>query len=60
MSEDKADPKDNGAAHNAAKNIKAVMSSATEAELGGLFINAKTAVPIRITLEELGHPPKPT
>jgi hypothetical protein len=31
------------------------MSSAAEAELGGLFINAKTAVPIWTTLEELGH-----
>jgi hypothetical protein len=37
------------------------MSSAAEAESGGLFINAKTAVPIRKTLEELGHkqPPMP-
>jgi hypothetical protein len=32
------------------------MSSATEAELGALFINAKTAVSIQRTLEELGHP----
>jgi hypothetical protein len=43
-----------------AKIIKAVMSSAAEAELGGLFINAKTAVPIRTTLEELGHKQPPT
>jgi hypothetical protein len=33
-----------------------VMSSAAEAELGALFINAKTAVSMRRTLEELGHP----
>ena len=32
------------------------MSSAEEAELGALFINAKLAVPIRTTLVELGHP----
>ncbi len=32
------------------------MSSAAEAELGALFINAKTAVSMRTTLEELGHP----
>ena len=32
------------------------MSSAAEAELGALFINAKTAVWMRQTLEELGHP----
>ena len=36
------------------------MSSAAEVELGGLFINAKTAVPMRKTLEELGHPQPPT
>ncbi len=36
--------------------IKSVMSSATEAELGALFINAKTAVSMRTMLEELGHP----
>jgi hypothetical protein len=32
------------------------MSSAAEAELGALFINAKTAVSMRQTLEEMGHP----
>ena len=32
------------------------MSSAAEAELGALFINAKTAVSMRQTLIELGHP----
>ena len=31
------------------------MSSAVEAKLGALFINAKLAVSIRQTLEELGH-----
>jgi hypothetical protein len=60
MSENVADPNDNGAVHTIAKIIKAVMSSAAEAELGGLFINAKAAVPIRITLEELGHKQPPT
>jgi hypothetical protein len=47
---------DNGAVHNVAQIIKAVMSSAREAELGALFINAKLAVPMRHTLEEMGHP----
>jgi hypothetical protein len=47
---------DNGAILNVAQVIKSVMSSAAEAELGALFINAKLAVPIRHTLEELGHP----
>jgi hypothetical protein len=32
------------------------MSSAAEVELDTLFINAKAAVSIRQTLEELGHP----
>ena len=32
------------------------MSLAAEAELGTLFINAKTVVSMRRTLKELGHP----
>jgi hypothetical protein len=32
------------------------MSSTAEAELGVLFINAKTAVSMQGTLEEMGHP----
>jgi hypothetical protein len=32
------------------------MSSAVEAELGALFINTKTAILMRQTLAELGHP----
>ena len=59
-SEDVPDPPDNGAVHTVAKIIKAVMTSAAEAELGGLFLNAKSAVPIRKTLEELGHKQPPT
>jgi len=31
------------------------MSSAAEAELGALYINAREAVPQRITLPEIGH-----
>jgi len=33
-----------------------VVSSATEAELGTLFLNAQTLCPIRTALDELGHP----
>ena len=55
MSEDVADPPNNGAVLNTAQIIKAVMSSAAEAELGAMFINARKAVPARIMLEELGH-----
>ena len=40
--------------------LKFVAASAAEAELGALFLNAKEAKIIRLTLEELGHPQPPT
>ncbi len=49
-------PINNGAVLNILQIIKAVMSSAAEAELGVLFINAKTGVSMQRTLKELGHP----
>ena len=49
-------PINNGAVLNISQIIKAVMSSTAEAELGALFINAKTAVSMRRMLKELGHP----
>ena len=36
------------------------MSSTADAEWGGLYMNAQEAVPMRATLEELGHPQPPT
>ena len=54
-SEDTDDPNDNGAVHTISKILKAVMSSAAEAELGALYINAREAVPMRQLLEEMGH-----
>ncbi len=48
-------PINNGAVLNILQIIKAVMSSAAEAKLGVLFINAETAVSIQRTLEEMGH-----
>lgn len=36
--------------------IKAIMSSAAEAELGGLFYNAKDACLLRLTLQDMGYP----
>ena len=53
-------PPMNGAVLVNANIIKHVMSSAAEAELGGLFFNMKDAVPIRVALEEMGHPQPPT
>ena len=35
--------------------IKMILSSAAEAEYGGIFINAKEGVPIFTMLQELGH-----
>ena len=36
--------------------MRPVMSSACEAEIGAMYMNAREAVPARKTLEELGHP----
>jgi hypothetical protein len=49
-------PFNNGAVLNILQIIRAVMSSTVEAELGALFINAKTAISMRQTIAELGHP----
>ena len=42
------------------KILRNIMESATEAELGALFLNCQEDVPIRITLEEMGHYQPPT
>ncbi len=49
-------PINNGTVLNILQVIKSVISSAAEAELAALFINAKTAISSRTTLKELGHP----
>ena len=36
--------------------IKNVMSSAAEAETGGIYMATQRACPLRVALEELGHP----
>ena len=48
-------PKPNGPIHTEYKTVRNVMSSAVEAGTIGIFHKAKTAVPIRTTLQELGH-----
>ena len=50
----------NGAILNPSTIMKNVMASAAEAETGALFNNTQLAVPIRNTLEEMGHPQPPT
>ena len=58
LSEDELMPKWNGAVFTIAHIIKFDMSSASEAELGTMFITAQSLVPIRNTLDEMGWPQK--
>jgi hypothetical protein len=60
MSTDTAQPPNNGAVLTIAQIIKAVMTSAAEAETGALYINCREAIPARHTLEYMGHPQPPT
>ena len=53
-------PANNGAILNILHIIKYVMTSATEAELAGLYIMACEAVYIHIIIEELSHTQTPT
>jgi hypothetical protein len=46
----------NGALDVLFQTIKNVVSSAAEAETGGIYISGKHACPIRAALTELGHP----
>ena len=46
----------NGAVVTLSKIIKHVMTSASEVETEALFYNCKAAIPLRISLEEMGHP----
>ena len=55
MSNNTEFPANNGAVLTIAQIIKAVMSSAAEAEIGAMFVNAREAIPTRRSLEELGH-----
>jgi hypothetical protein len=50
----------NGAIHVESKILRNVMSSAAEAEAGGLFHNCQVACGIRTTLAEMGWPQPPT
>ena len=46
----------NGAIHVNASVCKFVVALAAEAELGALFYNCQDGKPLRLALEELGHP----
>ena len=60
LSENNHYPTNNGAVLTIAQIIKPVMSSAAEAELGALYINACEAIPQRHLLIEMGHLQPPT
>ena len=53
-------PPANGPIHTECIILKHVVVSAAEAEVGGLFHNGQTAVPLRITLHELSFNLPPT
>jgi hypothetical protein len=59
-----SNPKDepilNGPILSLVKTIRAVMSSAAEADVGATFYNCKEAAPLRTALAELGHAQPPT
>ena len=54
-------PPANGPIHTECRILKHVVASAAKTEVGGLFHNGQTAVPLIITLHELGftQPPIP-
>eukprot|EP00804_Cyclotella_cryptica_P025200 CCRYP_010319-RE/>CCRYP_010319-RE protein AED:0.37 eAED:0.32 QI:0/-1/0/1/-1/0/1/0/410 len=60
LSENDHYPNNNGAVLTIAQIIKAVMSSAAEAELGVLYINTCEVIPLRHLLLEMGQPHPPT
>jgi hypothetical protein len=51
-----ATPLWNGAIHVISHILWYAMSSASEAEVGALFLNGQESCPLRITLEEMGYP----
>jgi hypothetical protein len=57
---DSPPPPPNGAVEVFCQILREVVSSAAEAELAALFHNGKAACPLRVCLEELGHPQPPT
>jgi hypothetical protein len=57
---DKANRLTNGAILIISTVLKHIISSAAEAEIGAVFLNAKEGTFLCTTLEELGHPQPPT
>ena len=59
MTDDTAEIPNNGAVTTISRIIKAVMSSASKAELCALFFNCRKSVPEKTTLEEMGYKQPP-
>jgi hypothetical protein len=53
-------PKPNGPIHTECRRLRGVVSSAAEAECGGLYHNSQNVIPIRDSLIAIGHPQPPT
>ena len=53
-------PHMNNPIHVECKYLRHVVASAAEAEVGGLFHNCQTLLPIRHCLQLMGHPQPPT
>jgi hypothetical protein len=53
-------PKPNGPIFSLSRILRPVMGSVAKAEIGSSYTNGQEAIPIRTTLEEMGHPQPPT
>ena len=53
-------PPENGAIHTEYRILRNVVASAAEAEVGGIFHNGQTSIPLILTLDELGFSRLPT
>ena len=60
MSNKAAIPSKNGAVITISQMIKAIMSSAAEAELGSIFVNCQEVIPAHQELEIKAHNQPPT
>ena len=56
LSEDEPVPRWNGPVLTFARIMKFVLDSASEAEMGALYVTAKEIAPLGNTLEEMGWP----
>ena len=56
----KLPPPANGPIHTECRSLKHVVASTDEAEVGGIFHNGQTGVPLIITLHEIGFNQPPT